>query len=88
MRYFCPGHDILGVQKSLRVELGGGLPLFTSIREVEFSETGVPVYGVLENRVFASPQFSETHMRPALYDRAERLLRRERLPSPGQRRPE
>ncbi len=29
MGYFCLGHDILGVQKSLRVELGGGLPLFT-----------------------------------------------------------
>ena len=27
------------VQKSLRVELGGGLPPFTSIREEVFSET-------------------------------------------------
>ena len=41
MGYFCLGHDILGVQKSLRVELGGGLPLFTSIREEVFSETRI-----------------------------------------------
>jgi hypothetical protein len=42
MGHFCLAHDILGVQKSLRIVLGGGLPLFTNIREVvAFSGTFV-----------------------------------------------
>ena len=32
-----------------RPTLEGGLPLFTSILEEDFSETGLPVYGVLGN---------------------------------------
>jgi hypothetical protein len=33
----------------VRIQLGGGLPLFMNCREVGFSETGLPVNGVPGN---------------------------------------
>jgi hypothetical protein len=37
--------------KSVRLELGDGLPLFTELpRRRVFPETGLPAYGVLGNR--------------------------------------
>jgi hypothetical protein len=73
MRYFCLGHDILGVHKSLRIELGGWLPL-TSAYVLQLDEYDGAVQKLVRKNVITN-EGQDFSMDFKLQDWAEEYLR-------------
>jgi hypothetical protein len=64
MRQVLKGRSTAAVPAVLvHVEFPSEAALCTSLREGVFSETGLPVYGVLGNSIAAFKVFSQSHRR-------------------------